>query len=214
MGLAIGVGMLAKFDGVDREMVTRIRRDVDAINSELKARELGEHREPETFDESLDRRASLTSFPYSWLHYLRRFAAHVMRDPKWVPYPVEPGEDPAEDPVLREMYRDMESHLLCHSDSEGYYLPVDFSELILDPEHEITGGVVGSSHQLRGELAVLSDALEIELDDQKQLSDEVAQEVSEQRPTSIPFAIERLVWLALWESARLSIERQTAIVFY
>ncbi len=214
MGLAIGVGMLAKFDGVDGKAAARIRRDIDAINTELEARDLRKHREPESFDESLDSRASLTSFPYSWLHYLRRFAAHVMRDPKWVPYPVEPGEDPAEDPVLRQMYRDMDSHLLCHSDSEGYYVPVDFSELILDPEHEISGGVVGSSHQLRRELSVLSDALEIQLDDDGQLSDGVAQEVSEQRPTSIPFAIERLVWLALWESTRLSIERRTAIVFY
>lgn len=213
MGLAIGVGMLAEFRDERPEVADRMRRDFARINEELQDRELPEHREPESFEQPLEWRVSMKAFPYSWLHYLRRFAAHVMRDPRWVPYPVEPGEDPAEDPVLRQLYRRMSSHLLCHSDREGYYIPVDFEELILDPDHEIQGGVVGSSYRLREELATLTDQLEIEVDDRGRVPDDVADEVSKQRPTSVPFAAERLVWLALWEAARLSIEHKTAIVF-
>lgn len=191
-----------------------MQADFERINAVLLERGLPEHSEPESFDgQELVSRASLTSFPYSWLHRLRRFAAHVMRDPKWVPYPVQPGEDPAQDLVLYEMYQNMSSHLLCHSDSEGYYLPVEFEELILDPEHEISGGVVGSSVRLREELLELSGPLEIEVDEAGNLDDDVAGSVSKQRPNQVPFAIERLVWLALYEAARLSIEYDTAVVF-
>ncbi len=214
MGLAIGVGMLAEFAATNPETAKRIREELEVINQRLREAGLPRHGEPESFDEELSSRASLTSFPYSWLHYLRRFAAHVMRDPRWVPYPIEPGEDPADDPVLRQMYRALSSHLLCHSDSEGYYLPVDFEELLLDPDHKIRGGVVGSSYRLREELVGLADPLEIPVDGKGHLTDEVARQISTQRPSGAPFAVERLVWLALYEAARLSIEHDTAILFY
>lgn len=213
MGLAIGVGVLAEMVE-DKQGADRIRRDVDFINTLLVEKGLPPHKEPESFDEPLKSRASLTSFPYSWLHYLRRFAAHVMRDPRWVPYPIEPGEDPADDVVLRQMYRQMKSHLLCHSDSEGYYFPVDFEDLFLDPSHRIRGGVLGSSHQLQRELLLLTDPLEVEVDEKGELSEEKAKILAQQRPSGAPFAVERLVWLALFEATRLSIEHQTAIVFY
>lgn len=60
----------------------------------------------------------------------------------------------------------------------------------------------------------MADALEIELSPQGELSDETARRLSEQRPTGQPFAIERLVWLALFEAARLSIAHRMVIVFY
>ncbi|MFU8802511.1 MAG: hypothetical protein ACNA8W_01765, partial [Bradymonadaceae bacterium] len=149
-----------------------------------------------------------------WLHHLRRFAAHIIRDPKWIPYPVEPGEDPADDPVLRQMYRLLSSHLLCHSDCEGYYLPIDFDEIFFDPKHKtIRGGALGSSYRLLEELRLVCDSLEIPLKDGL-LEEEVARWLSEQRPTGAPFAVERLVWLALYEAAQLSIAHRTAIVFY
>lgn len=214
MGLAIGVGMLAEFSGEDRNAAARMRADFKYINQVLAHQGLAAHHEPEIFQEPLRSRASLTSFPYSWLHYLRRFAAHVMRDPKWVPYPIEPGEDPADDPVLHQMYRQMSSHLLCHSDSEGYYIPQDFEEPIFDPDHELRGGVLGSSIRLQEELLLLADALEIGVGDDGRLDDDRALGVAAQRPTGAPYAVERLVWLALFEAARLSIAHQTAVVFY
>ncbi len=214
MGLAIEVGCLAKYVGDgDDARADQFREDMTHINAKLEERDLSPHSEPQSFDNELAMRASLTSFPYSWLHYLRRFAAHAIRDPKWVPYPIQPGEDPAADPVLHQMYRQMRSHLLCHSDREGYYIPVDFGPLILDPSHEMRGGVVGSSQQLRQELISICNPLEIELNDQGELDDQAASRLSTQRPNETPFAIERLVWLALYEAATVSIEEDTAIVF-
>jgi hypothetical protein len=214
MGLAIGVGMVAELGRRDPAAADRMRQDLEAINERLKSAGLPTHQEPSDFDEPLKSRASISSFPYSWLHYLRRFAAHVMRAPRWVPYPIEPGEDPADDPVLRQMYRGLSSHLLCHSDSEGYYLPVDFHALILDPEQKLRGSVVGSSYRLREELLGLTEPLEIPVGGGGDLSDEAARSLAAQRPSGAPFAVERLVWLALFEAARLSIEHRTAIVFY
>lgn len=213
MGLAIEVGVRTECRHGDSEAAEQFECDLELIDEKLRERGLPEHQEPESLDPPPESRASITSFPFSWLHHLRRFAAHVMRDPKWVPYPVEPGEDPAEDPVLQQMYRRMDSHLLCHSDRQGYYIPVDFEELILDPDHEISGGIVGSSQKLREELLALVEHLEIDVDDSGQLPDDVAEEIAKQRPTGVPFAVERLVWLALWEAARISIERDTAVVF-
>lgn len=214
MGLAIGVGMLPRLLETNPDGAERLTRDMARINTFLANAGLPTHEEPESFEEEFSSRASLTSFPYSWLHYLRRFSAHVMRDPRWVPYPIEPGEDPADDPVLRQMYRALSSHLLCHSDSEGYYLPLDFQELLLDPTHEkLPGGVVGSSYRLRDDLLLLTDPLEIPVVD-GDLSDTAAQEIAAQRPTGAPFAVERLVWLALFEAARLSIKHKTAILFF
>lgn len=214
MGLAIEVGALATYGAAkNTEKIDKFTADLEKINAQLVERGLEPHHEPVAFDSPPETRASLTTFPYFWLHYLRRFAAHIQRDPKWVPYPVQPGEDPAADPVLQQMYRRMESHLLCHSDREGYYLPLDFRELILDPSHEITGGVVGSSYRLRDELLQLCSCLEIEVDDQGELSDDIAAAVADERPNEAPYARERLVWLALWEAARLSIDHRAVILF-
>lgn len=213
MGLAIDVGLLARSEGSNDEKKTQLINDLNHINEVLTQAGLPAHSEPTSFDEFPPSRASLASFPYSWLHNLRRFASHVMRDPKWVPSPLEPGEDPATDPVLHQLYRELSSHLLCHSDSEGYYLPIDFEKPFLDPAHNIRGGTLGSSVRLREELLLLVDPLEIEVDNAGDLSDEVAARVAAQRPTGAPFAIERLVWLTLYEAARISIEKKTAIVF-
>ncbi len=206
MGLAVGIGLFGDEDKDDAR-----QRDLAAINEALQARDLPTHEGGSIIDTE-ESRATVNSFPYSWLHYLRRFAAHVLRDPKWVPFPIQPGEDPAEDPVVRQIYAEMESHLLCHSDSNGYYVPIDFQELIIDRER-LPGKVLGSSYQLRRELIEISATLEIKLDDHHRLSDEEARRVGEQRPANYPFAIERLVWLSLFEAARMSVEYDRVIVF-
>ena len=39
-----------------------------------------------------------------------------------------------------------DSHLLCHSDCEGFYLPIDFADVIVDAKNQmrIAGGLLGS----------------------------------------------------------------------
>ena len=129
MGLAIAVGSLAGNISHSRysEDAEVVRRDLAIINEHLRKEGLPEHKEPEELP-SLHSRADLRSFPYPFLHYLRRVYARAKREADWVLVPVPEGEDPSKDKAVdHEMYM-LDSHLLCHSDCEGYYVPMDFSE--------------------------------------------------------------------------------------
>ncbi|GAA1538583.1 hypothetical protein GCM10009730_54720 [Streptomyces albidochromogenes] len=64
------------------------------------------------------------------------------------------------------------SHLLCHADNGGYYVPVDISEpLFLPEEDEVLGyGMVGSSQRLQSELVWLAPGIDIHPDEDGTLS--------------------------------------------
>ena len=57
--------------------------------------------------------------------------------------PVREGEDPSKDSLVEDARFDF--HLLIHSDAEGFYVPVDFKEVLFDEEQQLAGGMLGSS---------------------------------------------------------------------
>jgi hypothetical protein len=120
MGLAVTVGLLSDLLENDPEGAEWLKEALQSANSLLAANKLPSHVEP-TVPFRDPSRCSLDSYPYSFLHYLRRIYAHVSRDPSWPPQPVKDDEDPAEEPVVQEETMQMQSHLLCHSDAEGFY---------------------------------------------------------------------------------------------
>ncbi|MFU8807307.1 MAG: hypothetical protein ACNA8W_26090, partial [Bradymonadaceae bacterium] len=69
MGLAIGVGMLSEWSTEDSEAATRMRSDLAAIHEVLVEHGFEPHVEPTDLSGPLryQSRASLVSFPYSWL---------------------------------------------------------------------------------------------------------------------------------------------------
>lgn len=209
MGLAVEVGVLADLIENDPEGADWLRESLDAVNLVLLDNGLPPHREPESLP-PLDGRASILSYPYSFLHYLRRVAAHVAENPGWIATPFPEPSDPAADPLADEHYSYMESHLLCHSDCEGFYLPIQFEEVIADDR--VLGGMLGSSFMLQKELIAVAPALGIRLEN-AQLSDEVAESVNREAVGEAPLWIEKAVWLSLFEAARLSIQHQAAICF-
>lgn len=212
MGLAIGVGDLADAIKNDPEAADCFKEEFATLNEVLKAENLPVHDEPTELPQ-ISSRSDYDGFPYSFMHYLRRFYARSINNADWIPIPVKEGEEPAEDEVLDEQASMCESHLLCHSDCEGYYLPLDFDDVLISDDHEIPGGLLCSSYQLMKELIAIAPKLGIKIVDGK-LSDVEAstinQEVSEQKGG---FWIEKLVWLSLFEAARLSIEYKSAIHF-
>src|SRR5947209_8109837 len=125
MGLAVEVGVLAYLNDNDEEGAQWLRESFRKLNSVLEDKCLPRHDEPEALP-PMESRAPIGSYPYSFLHHLRRFAAHATRNPKWKPTPFPESEDAGDDPVLESEYRRETSHLLLHSDCEGFYLPVDF----------------------------------------------------------------------------------------
>jgi hypothetical protein len=211
MGLAVAVGLLSDLHENDPEGAEWLTGAIQAANALLTAQKLPAHVEPTVpFLEAS--RCSLDSYPYSFLHYLRRIYAHVARDPKWQPQPVKDGQDPAEDPIVEAETMRMQSHLLCHSDAEGFYFPIDFKDVIFDEDGTLPGGMLGSSHRLMHELITVAPCLGIRLQN-GELSDSEAARLNEESEAEGPFWIEKCVWLSLFEAARLSVKHKAAICF-
>jgi hypothetical protein len=209
MGLAVGVGHLEDLSSNDPEGAQWLRRELAALDEVLARAGLPAHHEPDRFEVPLfDLRRACTSFPYSFLHYLRRAFAHVRVG---LPIPDDEELRPEHDAVVEEASEMFDSHLLCHSDAEGYYAPVDFAEPIFDDA--APGGMLGSTQGLLRELLAVAPHIGVEL-------------TSERRPTpacdaglqaiadSGPLWRERLVWYALFEAASLSLRFNTLIVFH
>jgi hypothetical protein len=211
MSLAIEIGLLADLIQHDPQGAEWMRQSFAQVNQVLAERGLATHDEPATLP-PLPSRAGLHSYPYSFLHHLRRFYARAVNDPAWTPTPLPEGQDPAQDPVVMEETYKMRSHLLCHSDAEGFYLPLDFHAPIFDDTGRIPGGVLGSSYRLREELASIAPRLNIILIDGQLAGGEVGK-IKRQADRQTYFWIEKSVWLSLFEAARLSIEHGLAICF-
>lgn len=212
MGLAVDVGTLADALKNDPEDAELFHEEMAVINKALEENDIPPHVEPTKLPELISR-CELISYPYAFLHYLRRFYARATDDPNWVPTPVREGEDPSADKIVDKQSNLFESHLLCHSDAEGYYLPIDFEDVVVDDDEEICGGLACSSYRLMEELVSIAPKLGIELSN-GELSDAAAKKINEESTTEdSPFWIEKIVWLSLFEAARLSIEHKTAIRF-
>ncbi|MBV8857773.1 MAG: hypothetical protein JOZ02_12630 [Acidobacteria bacterium] len=170
MGLALFVGVPSEIRESDPEYVAYFEQQVEAINGVLESFGLPPHHEP--FDVEDERTFECEMLGYSGLHYLRRLAAHLALGKELPP----PGDDgAASDPVLSDYYRIFDAsfargqaagmpfqHLIVHGDAEGYYLPVEFEDVIIpDASLEIAGGMLGSSHALLRECRELAQALEL-----------------------------------------------------
>jgi hypothetical protein len=211
MGLAVEVGVLVALDDEDEETARRRRRAFNRINKLLAENGLPAHREPETLPPSRNR-AFMRGYPYSFLHHLRRFYAHAKARPRWKPEPCPESLDPAEDPRVFDELAMLRSHLVCHSDCEGFYVPVDFPDPLFTSEKRVPGGMLGSSQGLMRELVAVAPLLGIKLV-RRRLGDAEAGRINRRVKRQGRFWIELAVWLSLFEAARLSIEHGTAIRF-
>jgi len=203
--------MLADLKVNDEEGCEWFRESLRNVNGVLRENGLPDHAEPEALP-SLQSRDSVGSYPYSFLHHLRRFAAHASAKPGWKPTPFPESDDPSQDSLVDRESTMFASHLLCHSDCEGFYVPIDFAEPIFADEDRIPGGMLGSSYGLMRELRAVAPALGITLTGNA-LSDHEVSRINTIVESQGAFWIENLVWLSLFEAARLSIEHKTAICF-
>lgn len=207
MGLGLSVGYLADMKVHDNEGYEWAKEALAKVVAVLNDNHCGIWEEPEEFNATL--RPHLSSFPYSWIHFLRRAYAWQSEYPG-VALPPSAGEISDEDDRLIEnVALDFRSHLLCHSDAEGYYVPVEFEEPIFDDR--VPGSMLGSSFALKRELLKIAPLLEIKLDGDV-LSDSEAARIYAIEDDH-PFFRENAVFLSLWEVTRVSLEENSAIVF-
>lgn len=216
MGLAVSVGGLAYAirHGYDED-ADHFRRELAEVNRVLVANGRPPHVEPEVLPAFRDRSdAAGVGQPYSYLHYLRRAVAIARQAPaEFGPAPAD--YDPNTDPRIdRELCVRMDSHLICHSDCEGYYVPQDFPDPLYDLDGDgLPGGILGSSQRALAELVQVAPLLDIKLRAGELTDSEAARVAADCRAGGHPYEIERYVWLRLFERFQLSVEYGAAVSF-
>ena len=211
MGLAVSTDLLADLLANDAEGASDLLAELEIVNRVLAEHRLPAHHEPRELPPSI-RRDAILGFPYGFLHHLRRAYAHCLAHADWVASPTGADADPADDELLAEAMDQMDSHLLCHSDCEGFYVPIAFDEVLFDEQQALAGGMLGSSQSLQRELTMLAPALGIALSD-GQLSDAQVAAIGARIDAEDALHIELTVWLCLFEACRESIAHRSAICF-
>jgi hypothetical protein len=223
--IVVGLGTVLREEG-EEEAVEQLEEDFGVVNDLLESFGLPPHQEP--YELEAHQIVSIDMYGYSALHHLRRVAAHLALGEELPP----PGDaEAAQDPALQDYYQLFDEnmlegkagamrfqHLIIHSDAEGFYLPVEFDEVIVaDPSLEVPGDVVGSSPRLLEECLELARALELP-DDLDPESEEVwqaadGQGAGEGGPKWHRYGVESHTCLALIRACRASVETGAAVVF-
>ena len=209
MGLCITVGPLSDFLEFDPEGADYVRDEMIIVNGVLQMHGLPRHDEPETLPK-FESRAPLQSFSYSYLHHLRAAYAFAVRD---LPLPNNLDVARRTCPELENEFKRNRSHLICHSDAEGFYVPIDFEQPLVDPQSpdRVPGRWIGSTQRLQVELLQVAPSLG--LPTEPNLSDEAIERLSRETRDDEPRWIPRKVWVALIEACRLSLQFRAAIQF-
>jgi hypothetical protein len=210
MGLEMAVGILA--DAED-EYADEVRADFTVIRELLDLAGAGPWDEPELDEEDAE---WFEMWGYSGLHTVRRLAVHLAENAR-LPEPLK-GRDATDDPLLRRIYADPHgagafAHLIHHSDCDGYYVPVDFEQVIVD--ERLTGGAVGSSVRLLTETRRIAAALGLP-EDLDPESEEIIEAADGETPPGEGwqrYGIESFVCLRLIHAAKHSIKTGAAIAF-
>ncbi len=210
MGLAISVGYLDEMRRCDEEGLEHFQTQFNKINAVLADNGLPPHEEPVTLPK-MDWRGASGGFPYGFLHNLRRAYCCVVEGVEMRTGDVTKADDAF---ILDVTVTIMDSHLLSHSDCEGYYVPMPLNWPLCD--NRLPGGFLGSSLELKSELIRVAPALGITLDGDTLSDAEAARLVQIDRDEAdvTPLWRECLVWFSLFEACRLSIAHNTLIVFH
>ncbi|GAA1398347.1 hypothetical protein GCM10009639_36790 [Kitasatospora putterlickiae] len=207
MGLSISVGMLHDQARNDPEGFDHHRRAFDRLGAALGAEGVDWHEPP--LDGPAQDPAFSGGFPYGYLTRLRRVLALAGRGEPVTPAEEDgPGWDRDRELIQEEALM-FASHLICHADNAGYYVPVDFADpLFLPAEAGVAGGgMVGSTQRLLRELVTLAPALGIAPADPGTAS-------AEHPVPDGPFEPERYAWHQLHRACLASLAGGHAIVFH
>jgi hypothetical protein len=208
MGLAVSVGTPAIGDAEGEE---HVRQQYLRLSEVLAARGVPWSLPADPAQPASGRR-HVSSFPYSSLHHLRR--AYALRFEGRPVTPVIDGDLSDADRYVTDASSMLSSHLLCHSDNAGYYVPIILDDpVFLSRDSGIAGGgMVGSSYGLLDELKRIAPDIGVRLEEDGTLSDGEAQRLFTN--SADPYGTEQMVWLTLHEACRASIESGQPIIFH
>ena len=228
MGLNLSVGLIVDLRANDPEGVEYYAQAFSFVGQLLAKTGLPPHVEPVECESW-----SAQMYGYSGLHYLRRIAAHVDAG---LPLPPPGDRNDPDDPVLEAYFDNVIGkkpglvqrllgksprfarsfdHLIVHSDSEGFYLPQDFSEVLFADDKKLPGGMLGSVPRLSAELDRLAELLGIP-DQLHAQSDELWEAADSQgRGGALweRYGVESYSCVVLREACRKSMATGAAVVF-
>lgn len=159
---------------------------------------------------TLDRQAISASYGYSFLHYLRRYYAHLISTGN----PPAPQTAEAQlDTLVQEESAMLSSHLLVHADGQGFYVPIDFADPVFDATGRVYGGIIGSSQGLLRELVVCAAPLGIEIESDQRISGSSLERITGTVRDEAQLWRELDIWVGLYDAARLSVRHGLPIMF-
>jgi hypothetical protein len=211
MGLLIGVANLANaVEKGDAEGVAWCRREFAEVSRVLAANGLPAYEEPERLPPTPDDLWwSLAGLSYGWFNRLQRAVAHARQRARRLE-PLAEDESANADRRLRAERKAGQSHVVCHSDCDGFFIPVDFPVPLTDPRKQLYGLVLGSSQQALRELIEAASLLGLSVKEGK-VEERVAEAIREGQDEH-PLWVERLAWLYLFRPLQVSVELGTAVV--
>jgi hypothetical protein len=235
MSVSIHVGALATAieEDLDPEMTDRLRGQFDRINEVLRRNGLPPHREPEDTTTAGNASLGFNNITNDAFENLRGVYAYCVADRslRWkalgvvlteaelmataVPHVVRAAQGAFRESVVTQI-RSPRHHLLYHSPWEGFFVPVDFPEVLEDDE--LDGGSLGSSVRLLAELVQIAAPLGITLEGSV-LGEEEARRLGDAGTSDsggglCEIAAERVplhTWLTLYQAATHSIRYAAAI---
>lgn len=213
MSLSIGVApyqQCREDDGsiLDDEGWEMVAEDMAAINAALADEGLPAHVEPESVP-NLDEVLRVAEAPVSYgdLHLLRVAYARVLAGQPLEPWP--PVHAAHLDEAVDAVSSLFVHHLIDHSDAEGYYVPVDFPDVLISAD----GMPFGSSQQLLAELGRVAPALGMAVDATGRPTAEAFAAASVWLSDEDEAARARRAWAQLSEAAWVSVNLGVAVVF-
>ncbi len=233
MGLEIFVGRLAQAHRDDPEEAEFFAEQYEELNVTLARAGQEPHHEPLDYPEDDVFEAQM--YGYSGLHTVRRLAAHLAASGV-LPEPLVAPAQASKDPVLANRYasdeeprsrpslldrllgrkpviREQFSHLINHSDAEGFYVPRELPRVIVD--ENLTGGYIGSSVRLLAECRIIAAAIELplSLDPEGDEVFDAAEAPAADGPLWQQYGVESFCLLRLIKAAELSVKHGAVISF-
>ena len=237
MGLAVTVGVLADLLAHDAEGTALVEGELKAVNAALREAGYRAHKEPRKTDPW-----SADGYGFSGLHALREVAAllaenqSLPRDKTITGRETRAAErhfaeilervlDAPKPGFLGRLFGGAEpklpayAHVAFHSDSQGYYVPIDFKVPIVPGEMEENSKhlwPLGSSQRLFEETSRIARALEVP--DEMEFEDPGLQRWLEgvDDPPEVPWQAQPIAaytCLMLREAARRSVATKAAVHF-
>jgi hypothetical protein len=206
MGVSVSTFALAFANIHDHEGAAWIRSNLEHVNDVLREAGHTTFTEPESEPDGVEQAFS-NGFPYGFFYTLHRAYSRVQRGLEVIPA----GEEftPEDHDLIDEVGNEGASHLICHSISEGFYVPLEFTDPLFD--ERVLGSWLGSSQALLRELAELTAPLGIEVDAVGNPTPGMCSRVFDE--SDHPLKRERFAWLTLHQAAKISVRYGTAIHF-